>query len=75
MNDVFIIDKNYIFRPTVVIIRFYPKLYAKKRVFIQCVPQRKDVEISSSTCQAKFIPYGLGVDSFSRWIGPVDWVV
>jgi len=26
------------FRPTVVIIRFYPKLYAKRRVFIQCAP-------------------------------------
>ena len=26
----FIIDKNYIFRPIVVIIRFYPKLYARK---------------------------------------------
>jgi len=27
------------FRPTVVIIRFYLNLYAKRRVFIQCAPQ------------------------------------
>jgi len=63
------------FRPVVAIIRFYPKLYAKKRVFVvfvQCAPSRIDVEISSSTCQAKFIPYGLDVDSVSRWSGPVD---
>jgi len=59
------------FRPTVAITRFYPKLYAKKKVSIQCVPLRIDVEISSSTCQAKFIPYSLGVDPVSCWSGPV----
>ena len=36
MNDVFIIDKNYLFRPTVAIIRSYPKLYAKKSVYTNC---------------------------------------
>jgi len=45
------------FRPTVAIIRFYPKLYAKKRVLIQCAPLRVDVEISSSTCRAKFFSF------------------
>ena len=49
------------FRPTVAIIRFYPNLYAKKRVFMQCAPPRIDVEISSSTCRAKFISHGLNV--------------
>ena len=29
---IIIIDKNYMFRPTVAIIRFHPKLFAKKRV-------------------------------------------
>jgi len=60
------------FRPRVSIIRFYLKLCAQKESVIQCAPQRNDVEISSSRCQAKFIPYGLGVDSVSRWSGPVD---
>jgi len=45
--------------------------YAKKRVSIQCAPLRIHVEISSPTCQAKFIPYSLGVDSVSCWSGPV----
>ena len=54
MNDVYVKDKNYMFRPAVAIIRLYPKLYAKKRVFIQCAPEGKDVDISSSTCQTKF---------------------
>lgn len=31
VNDVFIIDKNYVFQPTVAIIIFYPKSYAKKK--------------------------------------------
>jgi len=44
------------FRPTVAIIKFYPKLYAKKGVFIQCAQPRIDVEISSYTRRAKFIP-------------------
>jgi len=30
---IIIIAKNYMFRPTVAIIRFYPKLYANKRVY------------------------------------------
>jgi len=60
------------FRPTVAITRFHPKLYAKKSVFIHCAPRRNDVEIPSSACQAKFIAYGLGVDSVSNWSGPVD---
>jgi len=51
---VYVTDKNYMFRSTVAIIRFYPKLYAKRRVFIQSAPRRNDVEVSSSTCQAKF---------------------
>jgi len=54
------------FRPAVAIIRFYPKLYAKKRV-IQCEPNSNDVKISSSTCQAKFIPYGLLVAGVVLW--------
>jgi hypothetical protein len=59
------------FWPTVAIIRFYPKLYAKKKVSIQRALLRNHVEISSSTCQAKFIPYGLSMDSVSCWNGPV----
>jgi len=61
------------FRPIVAVIRFYPKLYAQKDQSVrQGATQRNDLEISSSTCQAKFIPYSLGVDSVSRWSGPVD---
>ena len=38
-----IIDKNYMFRTTVAIIRFYPKLYAKKgSVYAMCVTAFKD---------------------------------
>jgi len=36
----FITDKKYMFRLTVAIIRFYPKLYAEKRVSIQGAPPR-----------------------------------
>jgi len=31
-----IVDKSYMFRPTVAIIRFYPKLYAGKKVYTMC---------------------------------------
>jgi len=31
-----IIDENYMFRPTVAIIKFYPKLYPSKRVYTMC---------------------------------------
>jgi len=50
-----------------------------KTVFIQCASPRIDVEISPSTCRVtfffSFFLYGLGVDSGSRWSGPVDSVV
>jgi len=42
------------FRPTVAIIRFYPKLYAKRESLYNVRTTRIDFEISSSTCRAKF---------------------
>jgi len=36
-NDVLLYIKNYMFQPTVAIVRFYAKLYAKKEsVYIMC---------------------------------------
>ena len=52
------------FRPTVAIIRFYPKLYAKKRECLYSV--RHHVSMLRShhlRVRQSFIPYGLGVDS------------
>jgi len=72
-NDVLLQIKNYMFRPSSGFIRNY-----MLKVFIQCAPPCIDVEISPSTCQAKFFLfflYGLGVDSGSCWSGPMDWVV
>ena len=61
------------FRQTVAIIRFYFKLYINKEtsVYTMCATtyQCRD---PLPTYRAKFISYGLGVDSVSRWSGPVD---
>ena len=66
ITDVFIVDtKNYMFRPTVAIIRIYPKLYAKKTECLYNVRHRVSM-LRSHDLRAgqKFISYGLSVDSF-----------
>jgi hypothetical protein len=63
-NDVYYKIKNYIFRPTVAIIRFYPKLYHKReRECLYNVRHRISMLRSHHLCVgAKFFlyPYGLG---------------
>jgi len=60
------------FRPIVAIIRFYPKLYAKGECLYNVRHRVSMLRSHHLRVRAKFIPYGVSVDSVSRWSGPVD---